>query len=136
MDDLFTFNSHQFQAATAPTPQPHHIRKRIISTVDSKRNPSLYSLSTTSEHRHSNPKLSANPKHVAFHRPLPSDHANIPTEESITNRDKSFENSSKRYLMELQNKQSLDLEESSCSRRKEKMEKEISSLEGESGRRK
>jgi hypothetical protein len=49
MDDLFTFNSNQFQVIALPPPSAQTLRKKIISNLPPKRLFSIQSDSTTAD---------------------------------------------------------------------------------------
>lgn len=67
MNELFTFNSQQFQVLHNPPVCPPNFRKRIIRTSETKRDGSLFtSLSTSEGNRDSGDKLIRPTKKVSF----------------------------------------------------------------------
>lgn len=67
MNDLFTFNSQQFQAIQVPPIPPASFRKRIIKTSETKRGSSVFtSISTSEGNRNSQDKIEKSNKKVSF----------------------------------------------------------------------
>lgn len=67
MNELFTFNSQQFQAIQVPPLAPTHFRKRIIRTSETKRESSVFtSISTSEGNRNSEGNVEREAKKVRF----------------------------------------------------------------------